>query len=102
MPVTYCLYFWQLIMKQPAFRKRSVDIVIISDVHLGTFGCHAKELLKYLRSIKPKVLILNGDIIDIWQFRKRYFPKSHLMVIRHLTGLIAKNTKIVYLSLIHI
>ena len=85
-------------MKEPIFSKREVDLVIISDVHLGAFGCHAKELLKYLRSIKPKTLILNGDIIDIWQFRKRYFPKSHLMVIRHLTGLIAKNTKVVYIT----
>jgi UDP-2,3-diacylglucosamine pyrophosphatase LpxH len=55
-------------------------------------------LLQYLRSIKPKKLILNGDIIDVWQFRKRYFPKSHLMVIRHLTGLIAKNTKVIYIT----
>jgi UDP-2,3-diacylglucosamine pyrophosphatase LpxH len=85
-------------MKQRTLPKREVDLVIISDVHLGAFGCHAKELLQYLRSIKPKMLILNGDIIDIWQFRKRYFPKSHLMVIRHLTGLIAKNTKIVYIT----
>ena len=85
-------------MKPPTLRKRPVDLVIISDVHLGAFGCHAKELLTYLRSIKPKTLILNGDIIDIWQFRKRYFPKSHLMLIRHLTGLIAKNTKVIYIT----
>lgn len=85
-------------MKQGSIPKREVDLVIISDVHLGAFGCHARELLLYLRSIKPKLLILNGDIIDIWQFRKRYFPKSHLMVIRHLTGLIAKNTKVVYIT----
>jgi UDP-2,3-diacylglucosamine pyrophosphatase LpxH len=85
-------------MKQRAIPKREVDLVIISDVHLGAFGCHARELLQYLRSIKPKTLILNGDIIDVWQFRKRYFPKSHLMVIRHLTGLIAKNTRVVYIT----
>jgi UDP-2,3-diacylglucosamine pyrophosphatase LpxH len=85
-------------MKPFSVKKRDVDIVIISDVHLGAFGCHAKELLQYLRSINPKMLILNGDIIDIWQFRKAYFPKSHLMVIRHLTGLIAKNTKVIYIT----
>ncbi|MEI7723925.1 MAG: UDP-2,3-diacylglucosamine diphosphatase [Bacteroidota bacterium] len=85
-------------MKHQSIPKRQVDLVVISDVHLGAFGCHARELLQYLRSIKPKTLILNGDIIDIWQFRKRYFPKSHLMVIRHLTGLIAKNTKVFYIT----
>ena len=85
-------------MKQQFISKRQVDLVIISDVHLGALGCHARELLQYLRSIKPKTLILNGDIIDIWQFRKRYFPKSHLMVIRYITGLIAKNTKVFYIT----
>ena len=85
-------------MKSHSIRKREVDLVIISDVHLGAVGCHAKELLQYLRSIKPKMLILNGDIIDVWQFRKRFFPKSHLMVIRHLTGMIAKNTKVIYIT----
>ncbi len=85
-------------MKPFSVKKRDVDIVVISDVHLGAFGCHAKELLQYLRSINPKLLILNGDIIDIWQFRKAYFPKSHLMVIRHLTGMIAKNTRVVYIT----
>ena len=65
-------------------KKRPVDIVVISDVHLGTYGCHAKELLKYMKSIKPKEVILNGDIVDIWQFSKRYFPKPHLkVIIRH-------------------
>ncbi|WP_338039246.1 hypothetical protein [Maribacter litopenaei] len=46
-------------------KKRPVDIVVISDVHLGTYGCHANELLQYLKSIAPKEVILNGDIIDI-------------------------------------
>jgi UDP-2,3-diacylglucosamine pyrophosphatase LpxH len=32
-------------------------------------------------------LVLNGDIIDIWQFRKSYFPKSHLKVIKKIIDL---------------
>ncbi|WP_202973230.1 metallophosphoesterase [Psychromonas sp. psych-6C06] len=71
-------------------KKRPVDIVVISDVHLGTYGCHAKELLKYLKSIKPKDVILNGDIVDIWQFSKRYWPKSHMKVIKLLLEGVAK------------
>jgi UDP-2,3-diacylglucosamine pyrophosphatase LpxH len=80
-----------------AKRKREVELVIISDVHLGTYGCHAEELLRYLKSIQPKRLILNGDIIDMWQFSKRYWPKSHMQVVKHITGLLAKGTKIAYL-----
>ncbi|MCA4900664.1 MAG: UDP-2,3-diacylglucosamine diphosphatase [Bacteroidota bacterium] len=79
-------------------RKREVELVIISDVHLGTYGCHAEELLKYLKSIKPKRLVLNGDIIDMWQFSKRYWPKSHMQVVKHITGLLAKGTKVTYLT----
>ena len=52
--------------------KRKVEIVVISDVHLGTYGSRANELVAYLRSIQPEILILNGDIIDIWQFSKHY------------------------------
>lgn len=78
--------------------KRKVDIAVLSDVHLGTYGCHAKEVLQYLNSIKPKKLILNGDIFDIWQFRKRYFPKSHLLVIKKILSLAAKGTKVYYIT----
>jgi len=79
-------------------RKRDVELVILSDVHLGTYGCHAEALLRYLKTIKPKRIILNGDIIDMWQFTKRYWPKSHMQVVKHITGLLARNTKIIYLT----
>ena len=78
-------------------RKRDVELVIISDIHLGTYGCHSEELLRYLKTIKPKRLILNGDIIDMWQFSKRYWPQAHMQIVKHITGLLAKGTKIVYL-----
>jgi len=78
--------------------KRAVELVVISDVHLGTAGSQAGELLKYLKSIRPKTLILNGDIIDIWQFKKRYFPKSHLKVIKHLIGLSSDRCTVYYIT----
>jgi UDP-2,3-diacylglucosamine pyrophosphatase LpxH len=79
-------------------KKRDVELVILSDIHLGTYGCHAEELLRYLKTINPKKLILNGDIIDMWQFSKRYWPKSHMQVVKHITSLLTKNTKIIYLT----
>lgn len=78
--------------------KRNVEIVVISDVHLGTYGCHAKELLKYLKSIKPKTLILNGDIIDIWQFSKRYWPETHMKILRKLMKFVAEGVNVYYLT----
>lgn len=74
-----------------------MDIVVLSDIHLGTYGCHATELLQYLKSIKPKAVVLNGDIIDVWQFSKRYWPATHMMVVKHLIGLIAKDTPVYYI-----
>ena len=75
-----------------------MEICIISDLHLGTFGCQAKELLNYLKSVKPKTLILNGDIIDIWQFNKRYFPASHMAVIKQIFSMASKDTKVIYIT----
>lgn len=79
-------------------KKRKVEVVVLSDVHLGTFGCHATELLQYLSTVKPKILVLNGDIVDIWQFRKSYFPSSHLNVIRKIISMSTKGTKVYYLT----
>lgn len=78
--------------------KRKIEIAVISDVHLGTYGCHAKHLLTYLNSIEPKKLILNGDIIDIWQFSKRYFPKPHLKVIKKIMDMAAEGVEIIYIT----
>lgn len=78
--------------------KRKVQLAVISDIHLGTFGCQAKELIQYLNSIDPEVLILNGDIVDIWQFSKHYWPSSHMMVVNHIISLISKGTKIYYVT----
>ena len=79
-------------------QKRQIDILVISDIHLGTYGCHAKELLHYLKGIKPKVVVLNGDIIDIWQFSKSYWPKSHMKVVKHFFNWMGKGIKTYYVT----
>ncbi|MEH6681157.1 MAG: UDP-2,3-diacylglucosamine diphosphatase [Sediminicola sp.] len=79
-------------------KKRKIDVAVISDVHLGTYGCHADELIAYLNSIQPKKLILNGDIIDIWQFSKRYFPPSHLKVLKKLIGMASNGVEVHYIT----
>ncbi len=78
--------------------KRSVDVVVISDVHLGTYGCRARELVAYLKSISPNILILNGDIIDGWQFSKRYFPATHMAVIKEILNLMMSGTRVFYIT----
>lgn len=78
-------------------KKRPVELVVLSDVHLGTYGCHAKELVKYMKSIEPKEVVLNGDIVDIWQFSKRYWPKSHMKVVKLIMEWVAEGIKVHYI-----
>jgi len=77
---------------------RKLDISVISDVHLATLASKAKYLLKYLKSIHPKMLVLNGDIIDTWRFSRNYFPKAHLKVIRQLVKMIEKGVQVIYIT----
>ncbi len=77
---------------------RKPDISVISDVHLATMASKAKLLLRYLKSIQPKMLVLNGDIIDSWRFSRNYFPKSHLKVIRRLVKMIETGVQVVYIT----
>lgn len=78
--------------------KRQLDIVILSDLHLGTYSCHARELYLYLSSIEPKTLILNGDILDAWQFKKRYFPRQHMEIIQLIIKMALSGTKVYYIT----
>ena len=78
--------------------KRNLDIVVLSDIHLGTVGCNALELLQYLNSINPKMIVLNGDFVDVWNFRKYYWPESHMMILRTLLTMMTNGTDIYYLT----
>jgi UDP-2,3-diacylglucosamine pyrophosphatase LpxH len=79
-------------------QRKDLQVCVISDLHLGTFGCHANEIVRYLKGINPKILVLNGDIIDIWQFRKKYFPPAHMQVIREIFKLMESGTMVYYIT----
>ncbi len=79
-------------------KKRKIDVAVISDVHLGTFGCHADELLAYLSSIQPNILVLNGDIIDAWQYSDQYFPAAHLKVLKKIIGMASSGVEVYYIT----
>lgn len=85
-------------MKKVKLEKREIDILVLSDIHLGAYGCRAKELLKYLKSIAPKKVILNGDIIDMWQFKKRYWPKSHMKVLSQIFKWVSDEIPVSYVT----
>ena len=71
--------------------------IFISDVHLGFSGCSADYLLSFLRSTRCDYLYLVGDIIDVWQMKKKIFwPQSHNDVIRTILGKAKHGTRIIY------
>lgn len=72
--------------------------VWISDVHLGLKGCQAELLLDFLETVEMQRLYLVGDIIDVWQMRKRvYWPQAHSNVVRKIIGLAKSGTKVIYI-----
>lgn len=78
----------------PTRRFRSVWI---SDVHLGFRGSSADFLLQFLRSTECDYLYLVGDIVDVWQMKKRpYWPQLHNDVIRAVLGKAKHGTRVVY------
>ncbi len=85
-------------MGMSKIKKRKIDLLVLSDIHLGTYGCQSKELLNYMNSIKPKVVVLNGDIIDMWQFSKRYWPKSHMQIVHKIIHWLSKGVKVYYIT----
>lgn len=78
--------------------KRKIKVAVISDTHLGTYGCHAKELNTYLKGIEPEILVINGDFLDIWNLSKYYFPKSHVKVLQTVLKMMTKGTQIYYIT----
>lgn len=76
---------------------RKVDILVLSDLHLGTNQCRAGRLLKYLKSVKPEMLILNGDIIDFWLLDLKKWPKKHSKILAYFFDLMIKDVPIYYL-----
>jgi UDP-2,3-diacylglucosamine pyrophosphatase LpxH len=79
-------------------RRQKIKAVVISDLHLGTYGCKAPQILDYLKGIDPEILILNGDIVDGWQFSRNYFPPSHLKIVRQLIKMMEHGTEIIYVT----
>lgn len=78
--------------------RRPVDVVVISDVHLGTPACRAEELLAYLKSVQPGKLVLNGDILDLAQFHRRHWPDLHTRVVRRILKFAATGTPVFYVT----
>jgi UDP-2,3-diacylglucosamine pyrophosphatase LpxH len=77
--------------------KHRLRSVFVSDVHLGSRDCRAKELLRFLNSIEADYLFLVGDIVDFWSLRRSfYWPEEHNEVLRVILDMAREGTKVIY------
>jgi UDP-2,3-diacylglucosamine pyrophosphatase LpxH len=84
---------------KPAKRaKRKPDVVVISDVHLGTPSCRSADLLRYLLSIKPKKLVIDGDLCDLGSYFRNAWAPEHLLIVRRILKMAAKGTEVYYVT----
>lgn len=80
-------------------QKTHFRTVFLSDIHLGTPGSKADEVVAFLKRITCGKLVLNGDIIDCWALQRgsRWEPQ-HTRVIRRILKMTEKDdTQVIYL-----
>jgi len=75
-----------------------VRSMFLSDVHLGTRGCKAEQLLGFLRHYDADMVYLVGDIVDGWRLKSGwYWPQSHNDVVQKLLRKVRKGARLVYI-----
>jgi UDP-2,3-diacylglucosamine pyrophosphatase LpxH len=85
-------------MKPPESRRQRLRSVFISDVHLGSRDCRAKELHGFLASVDTDYLFLVGDIVDFWSLRKSFhWPQEHNDVLRMILAKAKEGTQVIYI-----
>ena len=79
----------------PSFHYKTI---VISDVHLGSSGSKAKELARFLKQNTCDLLILNGDIIDGWQLKRRgVWKRKHTRFFQRVLKMMDEcKTKVIY------
>jgi UDP-2,3-diacylglucosamine pyrophosphatase LpxH len=76
-----------------------IEALFISDVHLGSKGSKASELLETLKQYEPKYLFIVGDFIDGWLLKKRhYWTQDFTNLIRKILSYSKKGTQVIYIT----
>ena len=75
----------------------NVRTLFISDVHLGTRGCQAQELLDFLKNCEADTIYLIGDIVDGWRLKSSwYWPQAHNDVVQKMLRRVRKGARVIY------
>src|SRR5262249_21913050 len=76
---------------------RRFRTIFVSDVHLGTRGSQAEQLLDFLRHHEADTIYLVGDIVDGWQLKYSwYWPQAHNDVVQKILRQARKGARIIY------
>jgi UDP-2,3-diacylglucosamine pyrophosphatase LpxH len=74
-----------------------VRTVFLSDLHLGTKGSQAEQILDFLRRYDADTIYLVGDIVDGWRLKSGwYWPQTHNDVVQKLLHKVRKGSKLIY------
>ncbi len=81
----------------PARSGLSFRSVFVSDVHLGSGGCHAERLSRFLEAVECENLFLVGDIVDLWVgARFGDWKQSHTDILRTILAKANAGTTVRY------
>lgn len=73
--------------------------LFLSDIHLGSRNCHARELAAFLTQVRVDRLYLVGDIFDLWWMaeRRAVWQHAHTAVLERLHALRRDGAEIYYI-----
>jgi UDP-2,3-diacylglucosamine pyrophosphatase LpxH len=78
-------------------RRMRFRTVWISDVHLGSRGSQARDLIRFLKFVECDTLYLVGDIIDFWRLKGRgFWPPEHGEVIQRILAMVRQGVRVIY------
>lgn len=84
---------------KPDYTVQKHRTLWVSDLHLGSPGCKARRLVKFLRQNDCEQLYLVGDIFDGWKLKSRfYWTPDHTRVIKAILAKARRGTKVYYLT----
>jgi UDP-2,3-diacylglucosamine pyrophosphatase LpxH len=77
---------------------KKIEALFLSDIHLGSKGSNAEDVLELLKQYQPQYLFLVGDIIDGWLLKRKFrWPQSHTNVIRKILSYSKNGTRVIYI-----
>jgi UDP-2,3-diacylglucosamine pyrophosphatase LpxH len=71
--------------------------VWLSDAHMCSRDCHVDRLLEFIRQVRCDYLYLVGDIVDLWQLKRRWhWTQPMNNVVRSILGKAKHGTQVIY------